>query len=429
MPSNQSISDIADFFGAYTYKDDLVDFMAENIEDWRHRELALRKDPFIKTYVVEFDKELFFEKPNFTPDIFGGKEQSQDQGNMVEGVPATNGNGNPIRLTNKPPLESTQDMDVFGQTEKPKYDVTQEWEQEKWTQLLIKMLNKTRIHRFSVIKLYDRKPYWRVYCDREITEIYYDNEDNPTGCKVEWSRSMPKSNKFFNYEETINFFDGDILSLEEGKNYGLLVQFGSAESDENLGELDIEDIWSLAIYIRYALLDVVQNSAKCSGFFWLMYGSAIDPTARQALLNALDLSGSGRAIGAGENILKQVTAMYPAHPEFSIEALGEFIRQFSMACRVPLTFFRSESEKGSLFGEQSGDEIKLNKQKMYIFSLFKTAIIALIKMRWGIEIEDVKPNLLAGEEEQITLQNNFNNQNTNNFNQKEEVKPFGRKLQ
>ena len=241
---------------------------------------------------------------------------------------------------------------------------------------------------------------------------------------------MPKSNKFFNYEEEITFFDGDILSLEEGKNYGLLVQFGSAEDDE-LGELNIEHLWSLSIYIRYALLDVVQNSAKCSGFFWLMYGSAIDPTARQALLNALDLSGSGRAIGAGENILKQVTAMYPAHPEFSIEALGEFIRQFSMACRVPLTFFRSESEKGSLFGEQSGDEIKLNKQKMYIFSLFKTAIIALIKMRWGIEIEDVKPNLLAGQEEQITLQNNFGNQNANNTNfnnQKEEVKPIGRKF-
>jgi len=424
MTSNQSISDIADFFGAYTYKDDLIYFMAENIDDWRHRELALRKDPFIRAFVSKLNKELFFEKPIFTPDIFGGKEQTEE-----EGVPALNGDGNSIRLSNKPPLEATQEMDVLGQTEKPTHDVTQEWEQEKWTQLLIKMFNKTRIHRYSVVKLYDRKPYWRVYCDREITEIYYDDEDNPTGCKVEWSRSMPKSNKYFNYEETITFFDGDILTLEEGKNYGLLVQFGSAESDENLGELDIEDIWSLAIYIRYALLDVVQNSAKCSGFFWLMYGSAIDPTARQALLNALDLSGSGRAIGAGENILKQVTAMYPAHPEFSIEALGEFIRQFSMACRVPLTFFRSESEKGSLFGEQSGDEIKLNKQKMYIFSLFKTAIIALIKMRWGIEIEDVKPNLLAGEEEQITLQNNFNNQNTNNFNQKEEVKPFGRKLQ
>jgi len=423
MPSNQSISDIADFYGGFTYKDDLVYFIAENIEDWRHRELALKKDPFIRAFICKLDKELFFEKPIYTPDIFGGKANPEPK----EEPAFQNGNGNSYYPEKpKEPLGTELGTDFLGQSEEPKYDITQEWDQENWTGLHIKMFDKARGHRYCVVKLYESKPFWRVYCDREITEIYYDNEDNPTGCKVEWSRSMPKSKKFFNYTEEIKFFDGDIMSLEEGINYGLLVQFGTPQSNEELGELDIEDLWSLAIYIRYALLDVVQNSAKCSGFFWMMYGSAIDPTARQALLNALDLAGSGRGIGAGENVLKQVTAMYPAHPEFSVEALAEFIREFAMACRIPLNFFRSESEKGSMFGEQSGDEIKLNKQKTYIFSLFKNAMIALVKMRWGIEVEDVKPNLLAGEEEKIGLQDKMNT-NFNKPEKKEEVIPFGRK--
>ena len=74
-----------------------------------------------------------------------------------------------------------------------------------------------------------------------------------------------------------------------------------------------------------------------------------------------------------------------------------------MACRLPLKFFRSESEKGSMFGDMTGDDIAINKKKRYLFGQFKPYFITLIFMRWGITLDDIEPFILESEEEEIEV--------------------------
>jgi len=378
MTSNQSIGDITDFYGIYTYQDPLIYFGVENHESWAHREYAVTADWFLKAYIKRLDEEIFSEYPIFTPDIFGRSNENEE--------------------------EESEDVEIDA-TMMSATNISEDWDNERFTDLLVKMFDKSRVHSFCVVRLYDTKPYWRVFCDREILDIKYDDNDNPISCTVEWSRSLPYSKQFKIYREEITFLKReDILNLKDGKNYGLLVPFGVSDSEDNIGEYDLEDKWSLSINIRYAMQDVINNSAKSSGFYWLMYGSAIQPTDRQNLLNALDMAGTSRAIGAKEEVLKQMTAMFPAKPEFTLDALQEFIRQFAAACRLPLMFFRSESDKSGLFGgSEYQEDVRVNKKKRFIFSRFKPYIMDLVFMRWGIVVDDVEPYIAETEEEKLNM--------------------------
>jgi len=370
MPSNQSVSDIADFYGVYSYKDPLIFWMVENHDSWGQRDFRVKHDPFVKAYIKRLDEELFTQPPIFKPDIFTDKS------------------------------------------------LEQEWTNEKWRYLLTKIFDKARVHRFCVVRLYEHAPYWRVFYEKQITEMEYDDENNPIGCTVEWSRNLPYTGNFINFKEKITFFKREmLLNLDEGKNYGLFIPFGLPDDEDELGEADLDDKWSLAINIQYALLDIVNNSAKSSGFYWLMYGDGISPTARQNLLNAFDMTGSSRAIGAKETALKDMKAMFPAKPEFTIMALQELISHFAMACRLPIDYFKSDLPGGliSPSGEaEQQQDIRINKKKRAVFGKFSEYIIDLVFMRWGIIVDEVEPDLLETEDEVIETAIDDNTQKQDN---------------
>ena len=399
MPSTFNLSDITDSYGQWTYNDELIYYAVEDHDNWQHRELVLRKDHFIRTYINKLDEEIWAEKPITTPDIFGEKkEQEQQEGQTQEDLKLMNGNS---LVEDTEPIEEIEEFEIDGSDT----DISKEWERERWSLLLTKLFNKARVHSYCVVQLYNKAPFWRVFCDREITQIYYDNDDVPLKCDVVWSKNKPKTDKWTTFEETITFYDPntELSEISPDDNYGILIPFGAGESEDMLGEFDLEDKWTLSVSMRYARLDVTNNSAKTSGFYWLTYGSAIDPTSKANLDKAFDMAGASSAVGAKETVLQNVTPMYPAKPEFTIEALAEFTRQYSSACRLPLSYFRSESDKGSMFGDMSGDEIKVNKKKMFIFGRFKSYIIDLIYMRWGIELEDITPYIYESEEEEIDI--------------------------
>jgi len=242
-------------------------------------------------------------------------------------------------------------------------------------------------------------------CEREIKHIHYDDNDTPIRVDVEWTRELPLSEQFMNFTETITLYNPnmDLTQLDGNLNYGLLVPFGTPQTEDMLGEYDLEDKWSLAVRIRYALLDVANNSSKTSGFYHYVWGRLISPAQEVALKNAIDYASSSQGVGAQEQVLQEIRPIFPAKPEFTIEALAEFIRNFAMACRLPLKYFRSESDKGSMFGDMTGDEIAINKKKLYIFNKFKPYIITLIFMRWGIQLENIEPYIYEAEEEEIEI--------------------------
>lgn len=388
MTSNQSVSDIADFYGLFTFQDPLIYWAVEAHDNWRDREFALRKDYYIKAYIKRLDEEIFTEKPITTPDIFGQESSSLEISDLSE-------------ETAQEEIEETE----FS----PETNIAKEWDNERYSQLFTKTMDKSRTHSYSVVRLYNTAPFWRVFCDREITEIKYNKKDVPIGCTVEWSKSLPKSDKFISFKEELTFFSRDqILNLKatnkkKAINYALFVPFGVPESEDQLGEFDLDDKWTLAVEMRYCNLDITNNSAKSSGFFWLKYGMAISPTQQQSLLNAIDMAGSSRGVGAKGNVLEDLKAMFPAKPEFTLDALNEKRMQYSMACRLPLSYFRSEKETSGIFNEQSGDEIKVNKKKKALFAKFKPYFKDIIFMRWGIELEEIEPFILETEEEEIEM--------------------------
>ncbi len=342
------LQDVIDKFGIYTYKSPLIRFKSEIFTQWKHRELIAEKDFIGNAYICKLDEEIFTELPIFEPDYL---------------TPDTEEEPN------------------------PEFDskMLEEWIKEGWQDLMIAMTNAARTHSFCIIQLYDDAPYWRVFTFREITKIVYDKNKNdiPVSAVVKWVVTLPLAETAVTHREELSFKDND-------KKAALLVSFGSRKGKE-LGKYDLEPIWDLMIYIRYMMLDIVNNSAKSSGFYWFTYGSAIKPDQKQDLLDAADITGAGSGIGAKKVILEDIKAMYPAHPEFTVMALSEAVSMVAGVTRLPTSFYRGEKQGGGVFNEGFSDEAKTNKKKKYIFAQFKKDIIKLVEMRWGKKVTDVQP--------------------------------------
>jgi len=390
------INTLTDVYGVFAYKDALIENAIENFLNWRHRELAIRQDAIAKIYICKLDQEILAERPIFTPDIFGGKGQPQEE--------------------DEDDISLMDGDDVIS----PAEDVSEEWERERFDDLLLKMFDMARTHAFCVVQLYDRRPYWRVFTDREIQEIQYDKNDNPIGCKVEWTKQMHLSTKLRFHRETLRFYDE---TRQNNDGTALFVSFGNPIG-QNLGEYDLQHLWSLIVWLRYIYLDIVNNSAKSSGFYHLKYGSALTPTERDNLVNAMDISGGMRAVGAKESALAEIVAMYPPNSQFSIEAAEALMLLVAGASRLPLSFYRGERESGGMNSGMAGyiDEGKVTEKKKQVFKSFTTYIKKLVEIRWGIVIEDVVPYI---ESEQNPMEmESFEMGSKDKENDKEEAKPF-----
>jgi len=368
-----NLSSIVDQFGVYIYKNPLIWFKVETFTNWRHRELTVKKDPMANAYICKLTEEILTENPEFTPSILTG-------------------------------------------------EILKEWIAESWNDLLIAMINAARTHSFCIVQLYDRKPYWKIYTWREIVEIYYDKNDNPSGAKVQWDQELIGSGKFRTHTERLVFNKED----DGDKNSALFVPFG-IKSGKHLGVYDLEHIWDLLIYIRYQMLDIVNNSAKSSGFYHIVYGSAIKEAQKQDLIDAMDYAGMGQAIGAKKTVLEEINAVFPEHPEFTVQAMDETLKLLAGATRLPLSFFMGEKESGGVFQEGFSDESKVTKKKRYIFGQFKKAIIQLVKMRWGKVVTEVVPYIeeeaMEDAETEQGAEDQFKNDHSLN-DKKKEVKKF-----
>lgn len=140
----------------------------------------------------------------------------------------------------------------------------------------------------------------------------------------------------------------------------------------------------------------------------------------------MDMASYSNGIGAKRLVLEEIQAHYPEHSEFTVAAKQDFMKDFAMACRLPLVYFRSESEGGQMISSglfSTMDEVKINKKKLYLFNKFKPYIKTLIFMRWGVELDDIEPFLYESQEEEVNVPMDYesNNQQYNNQN-KQEVK-------
>jgi hypothetical protein len=344
------LSSIVDKFGVYVYKSPIIWFRMENHGNWQHREFAMNWDFCANAYICKLDEELFTKDPIFDPDF----------------------------LT--PPSDEKPN---------PDYDekAAREWREEGWRDLLIDKFNMSRVHSFCVVRLYEEPPYWRVFTWRHIKKIYYSKKGIPYKVDCEWSHSLPKADTPTEHKESFNLYD----NIEgKDKNDALLVPFGS-RNRKHLGHFDFESIWDLLIYIRYQMLDMVNNSAKTSGFYHFIYGDSIGDDHSSDLKDALDFIGISQGIGASKRILEAIEFHCPEHPEFTIDALNKSVNLLAGSVRLPFSFFMGEKEGGGVFQEGFSDEAKVTKKKNYIFSQFKKYIIDLVRMRWGKDIKDVKP--------------------------------------
>ena len=390
------LSNIIDKFGVYIYKSHLIKYRFENFTSWKHREMVLKKDPRAMTYIQGLDEEIMTDFPVFTPDILGSKEVEKPK---------------PIFNPMNPEMdkEALTDNEPTDEEKYPDLDknVKKEWIEEGYNELIITFMNTARANRWCVVEIYDREPYWKVFGYREIKKINYNKYDVPYSVEAKWTPKLPLNQVVKNHDRTIQLNRGDEKTSD---NNALFVKYGNPVGNE-IAMNDLEAIWDLLTYIRYQNLDIVNNSAKTSGFFHIVYGDAITPDQTADLKNAFDYTGAGQAIGAKERVVKDIKYHTPDHPEFTVEAMNESLNLLAGATRLPLSFFRGEKEGGGVFQEGFSDEAKINKKKLYVFGQFKKAIIQLVKMRWGIEIEDVVPFI----KEEVEQDNKFESDAGNKF--------------
>ena len=369
------LSSLVDSYGVYSYKDDLIYYKVENFRDWRHRELSVQKDWLLNAYIKKLDEEIFTERPIFTPDIFGGKS---DQGASVDEYADSE------EETSKS-IDESQSNAIEPKPELAE-DVSEDWDLERWDNLLLRMFDTARTHSWCIVQLYDKAPYWRIYGEREVEHIEYDTQGAPKGCHVSWTLELPKSQGIFlNFDEDLTFFKEG----QDNDGSALFVSFGVPKGNR-LGEFDLENVWSIDIDLRYINLDISNNSAKTSGFYHLVFGDSLKSAGAQDIVNTMDIVGSNRSIGAKESALKSINAIHPEQAQFSIDAMLAKLKIFASTARLPLTYFVGEKETGGVFTEGFTDESKIDKKKKYIFGQFKPYIKDLIMMRWGIDLEDVE---------------------------------------
>ena len=369
---------IAEYFGVLTYFDPLIFGKYENYNDPRHREFVVRRDNFMHKYICDLDANILQELPIFVPDILGSKEE-MDEGEVK-------------------PDESIENESIA--TEKDE-NVVEEWMHEKWSQLLVKVFDAVRTHKWCIVSLYNQPPYWRVFTYREVLEIAYDPiTEEPVSAKIQWKKRLPLSKVYLTHKETINFVREKSGELNADGNYKGLACFISwgTDIDEYNETGDLEDKWTLAVYMRYAMLDIVNNSSKSSGFFYLKYLSTLSDAEKAGIEASFEKANTRNMVGISNTLVEDVKAMYMPNPDFPILALDKMLKVYSGACGMPLLYFNGEKESGSLF-DQSSEEPVINRKKREIFGHFKQAILKLVEIRWGIKCEDVFPNIEEEEEE------------------------------
>lgn len=374
----------AAFFGVLTHIDPLIYFKCESHDAWQHREYVVKRDVFVKKYVMGLDRQIFQELPIFVPDILGSKEK-------VEG---------PEKEDSE--IEHPAEVDAKTLTTEKNDKILEEWHSEKWTELCIRFIDAARTHKWCIVQLYDSYPYWRVFTYREVTEIRYDSQDQPINCDVKWAKHLPRAAGYNLHEETLNFVTAKKEDIDEKGNaisQALFINLGS-DLDERIEGTDIENVWSLAVYLRYIILDIVKNSAGSSGFYWLTWGSQVKDAMKAEVQDLFEKANTGNMVAATENVIKNMEAMFMAHPEFPVEALDKILKIFSGACDLPLLYFNGEKESGGIFEENASGRAQVNNKMKSIFGKFKLPILKLVEMRWGITCDDVFPNIEEIEDEE-----------------------------
>lgn len=382
------MTSFSDYFNVFTYMDPLVYFKVESFDNWSHREKAVKKDYFLKKFINGLDVSIFEEKPIFIPDILKTDKDigSPDESDTKDGS---------IELNGK---ELTPYNSDYSDTH-----ILEDWNKENWDALMIKMYDAARTHKWAIVQLYDSYPYWRVFTYREIMEIVYDPNDVPIRAHAMWTKNLPRGQLYNYHDEWINLVEADTEELDADGNVnslGLFVNWGH-DIDDRIDGNDLESVWSLSVYLRYILQDILSNSAKSSGFYWVMYGGAVTDGVKTDIMNAFEMCGSSKMIGATENVIKQITAQYPANPEFSILAMDKVMKIFSGATNLPYLYFNSEKDTGGVFEENSSAMAQVNDKKREVFGKLKHYILKLVEMRWGVKCDDVFPNIAEIEGEQF----------------------------
>lgn len=361
----------SDYFGVYTYRPPLIYFKVENFDSWMHREMAAKKDYFLKKFINGLDVAIFQENPVFVPDILHSETEENTPNKPV---------GQEIEVQLKP----------FGNG-----DTLEDWNRENWKDLCIRLWDSARTHKWCVVQLYNKYPWWRVFTYREVFKIDYNENDVPIKVYCKWTKTLPVAQTWNYHEEEINLVEVNANELNKDGNVnslGIFINWGH-DIDEKSSGNDLEDVWSLSIYLRYIMNDILANSAKSSGFYWITYGDGVADEIKDDIVNAFELCSSSHMVGADEQTIKRMEAMYPKNPEFSILAMDKVMKVFSGATGLPYLFYNGEKDTSGVFEENSSALAQINDKKREVFGQLKRYLLKLVEMRWGIICEDVFPNI------------------------------------
>ena len=373
------------YYGILTYKDPLILFKVENLDWWQHRDWAIRRDPFVKKFINGIDRLMFQELPIFVPDIL-------EADTSVESPEGDESN------PDKPNPDEPDEIRLEPWTG---INVLKDWQKENWEDFLVKIYDSARGHKWCIAVLYDEPPYWYVFTEREIMEIEYDENDIPIRAHAMWNKYLPLATTVTYHDIWINLVEENAEKPKEGgenTGMGLFINWGH-DLDKNVDSNDLESIWAYAIALRYIFYDILCNSARSSGFFYVKLGNADDKSEiERKLQEAFEMAGNSKMFCADEQTVKEIEAMYAPNPEFSVAAMDKAMKIFAGATNLPYLFYNSEEDIGGVFVENSSEMIQINNKKHEVFSSLKTYVLKLVEMRWGIICDDVYLNIPEFEE-------------------------------
>jgi len=245
-----------------------------------------------------------------------------------------------------------------------------EWYVDSLYIMCTQMVDKARLHGWSVVQFYNTSPFWRVFSEPDKVDWICDDQNQVIGVKVAYGTET-KEDLMFGVNQCYLF------KFKEGDNKGGMF----AEPDLN------QAMWTIATVVREIQFQL-DSMCRKPEFYHIVYGSP-NVNERTSVRNALDNVNSINSFAASENVVKEIRVIKRETFGELQDVIADKIRNFSGLTRLPLAFYNGERTSGSGTGGAAENmvEIKIIRRKDALVNLFLPTIKKIYKERYNKDIK------------------------------------------
>lgn len=297
------------------------------------------------------------------------------------GVPITIHNEIEINVEGDPFLYNyikTLDGEVFATVPEMSTIAQVLWEQDNWSDVMIKITDAARMHGWCLVV--KRDDGIKVLSVPMFSRWYTETDEKVVrvGATFVWSDDLGNS-----WSETYRFDDPDVYLVKWAEGDDMLV----------FAFPDLSNALLTLIYELRQIRGQYVFSASKPSFLHFVYGTDIDNTTATMLDSKIANVDVTTAIGIARNLLEEVRTIENKNMSLIEPSMERQLKMLAGYTRLPLSFWLGEKENSGLSDVGSKmDAILVENKKRSIFNRMKPALVGMFRKFYDIEIDILDDN-------------------------------------